>query len=290
MQIQPNDKVVYLLIRSHGFYWYNKRNFRNIFRVFKEKTFENTEVATVSGKKVYPPDYIDFNNETTRKIEFYQKITYAPFGLYNIIHCDEIIPMRRQAVDLIQSNVIIGEPLFNLIKAQTLISSVEEKMKAYDPNDSRNSEGALEALVKLMEHKDEIYSSSMYVKDDPSNVRLLDKSFMSDLDPERDFMDITVIYQQNGPYEIGDKFNLPPVYTVSIQSMINNISIYYTHIIMIDFSCEQICEPYTKDLVVPEHARNVREMIKTRQLGRGYVKRCKKFKKNKHKQTKKIYK
>ncbi len=115
------DKIIYLLILSHGIHEYktsqtNEENDEKIYAKENKHVFRKTRLF--KSQNVIIPDTIDY----------IQKITYTPFGLYNIMSSDDKDKIYKNIISLIDGEIKIGESLTELVKNEITFETIESKL------------------------------------------------------------------------------------------------------------------------------------------------------------------
>lgn len=278
------ENIIYLLILSHGIHEYNNSRYNN----------DNDE--TIIHAKERKPTlrksriFMKPNVIIPENIEFIQKITYTPFGLYNILSPDDKISIYNNSLNLINKEIVIGEPLTELIKNEITFETIESKLAKPE-----NPEYILEDLKLLISNRNSICQSFIYNKSSPDNKALKDKSFSSDDNDDeinddenenKEMNGIYVIYQKEGPLNIGDNI-LSQTTNITTQMLLELMNNYgYKNIIIIDYSCE-ICTSIFGMKPEDSHVEDLRTKINLGKIGRGGKKSKRKYK-NRHNKTFKI--
>ena len=223
------DSIIYVLILSHGSYEYKEEIGEN--NILSKEDEEGNVIPLIQPNIVVFPE----------NVSFFQKITYTPFGLSNILSSyDDSVIHSAVTEDLMPylTEKITGDVLTDKIKNAVLLESIETQLAKPNIDESLISD-----LRKLLQNRDKMYQSYEYDKYQVSNIPLLNKrfdSFDEDEVEEGDEFGIFIAYQENGKLKTGLSFLNKPKQSITTQSLVNMLSIKggYKRIILIDFSCD----------------------------------------------------
>ena len=285
--IPENDNIVYFLILSHG---------------------------SVDFKDNIPV-YIDI----PKNIDYFNKITYAPFGFSNYTTNDTL--MMKSITDKIktlyeQTNTpIVENKLIDVLQDVDCVLKMQkeyiEKSKTYSKRDEHIKSRCGHKM--LVEKEDILYQSVVYTKSIENNKPIIQKSFSISED-DSEVMNIYVIFAkgEEGTLREGDKVLNSELYrdfldTIFIddnevlenQNIISTEDLLefadfcnYKNVVLIDYSCD-VCINYSGENVPRNEVMNIRnEKITTNLVGRGIHKKLnlKKSKTKKRKVTRKLRK
>jgi len=274
--IPENDNIVYFLILSHGSV------------DFKDNV----------------PVYIDI----PKNIDYFNKITYAPFGFTNYGTNDTL--MLKSITEKIktlyeQSNTpIVENKLIDVLQQVDCVLKMQkeyiEKSKTY-PNRDEHIKGICGRKM-ILEREDILYQSVLYTKSIENNKPIIQKSFSISEDDSEE-MNIYVIFAkgENGFLYEGDEVlnsqlfrdYLSTIFYDDDNEVLENQNIIstegllefaefcnYKNVVFIDYSCD-VCINYSGEKVPRNEVMNIRnEKITTNLVGRGGIhKKLKKSKK-----------
>jgi hypothetical protein len=253
-----DDNIIYLLILSHGLHEYNTIPYNNDSKneiIYAKKKFPTERPTRLFNRPnvVIPDD-----------IEYIQKITYTPFGLYNILSDNDKRDIYDRISSLVNNELIIGELLTDLVKNEVIFETIESKLVKPE-----NPEYILNDLKLLMENRDNICQEYIYEKSINSNVSLKNKSFSTDTDDEdEEYNGIYVIRQEGGPLKVGDNI-LQDIININTQELLELISRHgYKKVIIIDYSCD-VCTSIFGIKPDDTHINELKTQIIERKIGRG---------------------
>ena len=258
------DNIIYIVILAHGIHEYNRQKYDgetdDTMIYAKQKRPSPFKTRLYKSPNVIIPD----------NITYIQKITYTPFGLYNIMSSNDSNKIYNELLQLLSRDFIIGEPLTKIITDDIVFESIESKLSKPE-----NPEHILEDLRLLMENKDDLCQEYIYDKTGTNNIPLKNKSFsMESYEEENEDSEIEekrgiyVMQQQGGPLSIGNNI-LERLGSITTQELLEKLSEYgYNKIVIIDYSCE-ICTTTFGMKPEDSHINSVREEIKLGKIGRG---------------------
>jgi len=273
--IPENDNIVYFLILSHGSV------------DFKDNV----------------PVYIDI----PKNIDYFNKITYAPFGFTNYGTNDTL--MLKSITEKIktlykQTNTpIVENKLIDVLQDFDCVLKTQkeyiEKSKTFSNRDEHIKSRCGHKMI--VEKEDILYQSIVYSKTIENNKPIIQKSFSISEDDSEE-MNIYVIFAkgENGFLYEGDEVLNSEVFrdylsTISYnddnavleyQSQTSTEELLefaefcnYKNVVLIDYSCD-VCINYSGENVPRNEVMNIRnEKITTNLVGRGIHKKLKKSKK-----------
>lgn len=278
------DRIIYLTILAHGLYEYNTRPYTN--GVEEEIIYAKTKYTTSLKQRLFRRPNVIIPDS----IEYIQKITYTPFGLYNILSPNDKEHIYNHILNIVNNEIIVGEPLTELVKNAVTFETIESKLA-----NPENPEYILEDLKLLMKNRDNICQEYIYDKSIDKRF-LLNKSFsvISNDDDEDEDEDknskkgIYVMRQEGGPLKVGDNI-LQEVSEINTQELLEIISRYgYNKVIIIDYSCD-ICTTMFGIKPDDNHIDELKTQISEGKIGRG-GKTKKENRKKKTKYTRKLAK
>lgn len=227
------------------------------------------------------------------KISFFNKITFAPFGIYNMMHDEDneiIFNTLKTEIPKLNPEERYGDSLVDKLKNEYsyLLDHPEEELKIETDPRSRVY------FHMLNNNKDQFYQSVIY-DTNKNSIPIIQKQFsLDDKVDNNGFADILVVFQKGGSLKTGDKIlnnnnifkkymvNLPTnnidkdgnyIYTPEITTdELLNIAVEYGYkkVVIIDYSCdscENIVNPATK--ITRDKIRKWREDVKKRVFARG---------------------
>lgn len=282
-----NDSIIYLTILAHGLHEYNNKPYTSEFeeKVIYAKTKRPTLIKTRLFHR--PPVIIPDG------IEYIQKITYTPFGLYNILSSNDKNNIYNDILTLVSDEIILGEPLTELVKNEITFETIESKLVK-----SENPEYIIEDLKLLMKNRDSICQEYIYDKSIDKKVPLKNKSFSSILnnDDDEDYEDenehedeksgIYVMRQEGGSLKVGDNI-LQEISDIDTQELLELVNRYgYKKVIILDYSCD-VCTTMLGMKPDDSHIDELKTQISQGKIGRGGKTKRKTKKKVNKKYTKK---
>ena len=274
---KKEPSIVYFVVLSHGEVNYTK-NVNNEFKPIHVKI----------------PD----------KISLFNKITYAPLGIYNVMQDqqNEIIfeKLKDEIPNLNFKTEGYGEMLANKLKNEysQLIEDPIEGLK-----DETNPQSRAYFHI-LNNNKDQFYQSVTYDKNKNNNIPINQKRFSLSRSVENviEFEDIVVVFQKGGTLKTGDKIlrdnTIFKNYMIHLwkEQITNNIDknnkyIYtpeittdellqiaveygYENVVIIDYSCDfcrNVVDPFSR--IPRDKIIKWREEVKNKKFGRGGKKR-----------------
>jgi hypothetical protein len=274
LKLNNNKPIVYFLILSHG-----QTNFiRN----------PDGQVET---------QYIDIPNEIT----YFNKITYAPFGIENIMdETDEehlIHQLQKEIPRLFSQKKAYGEVFAKILREKD-ISLLQSPLKILEEVEEKNNRVSLHLLNR---YKDQLYQS--IVNDSIHKNKIIQKTFSLGLFIEETrTSDIFVVFQKGGRFQNGERIlhnnsifkdymvflhqhNIPLenekdgkfiyIPKINTQELLSLAVEYgYERVVMIDYSCDSCKNIDDFDDIIPRNeVMKIRQNIKSRMLGRGPQKR-----------------
>lgn len=254
-----DDSIIYLLILTHGSYEYKEETGEH--NINSKQDEEGNVIPLIQPNNVVFPE----------SVRFFQKITYTPFGLYNIMSGnDDITAHELITHDLIPffTEKITGVELTDKIKNEVVFESIETKLARESDDESMISD-----LRQLLENRDKIFQSYSYDKTLDSNIQLLNKRFDSFDEDEieeglESYHGIFIAHQENGGFETGQRSLYKPDQMLTTQDLVNMLSKKgYKRIIFIDFSCD-ICKSFHGAEPNEEHLNYMKTQI-PHMIGRG---------------------
>jgi len=281
-----DDSIIYLLILTHGSYEYKAR--ANKTNINSKEDKQGNVIPLIQPNNVVFPE----------NVSFFQKITYTPFGLYNIMNGNDDITAHEMIThDLMPylRQKITGIELTDKIKNEVVFESIETKLAR-----SSGDESMVNDLRQLLENRDKICQTYSYDKTQDSNIPLLNKRFDSFDEDEieeglESYHGIFIAHQENGGFETGQRSLYKPDKTITTQELVNMLSKKgYKRIILIDFSCD-ICKSFHGAEPNEEHLNYMNTQI-PHMIGRGKKSKIKRQRKclnkdkTRNKKQKKIYK
>lgn len=285
--IPENDNIVYFLILSHGSV------------DFKDNV----------------PVYIDI----PKNINYFNKITYAPFGFSNYKTNDTL--MLNSITEKIktlyeQTNTpIVENKLIDVLQDVDCVLKTQkeyiEKSKTYSNRDEHIKSRCGHKMI--VEKEDSLYQSIVYSKTIENNKPIIQKTFSISEDDSEE-MNIYVVFAkgEEGTLREGDKVlnseefreYLDTIFiddndVLENQNIISTEDLLefadfcnYKNVVLIDYSCD-VCINYSGEKVPRNEVMNIRnEKITTNIVGRGIYKKLKlrKSKSKKRKVSRKLRK
>ena len=259
-----SDNIIYLAILTHGLYEYSDKPYNN--EPDEQIIYAKQKRPTAIKKRLFKQANVIIPND----IEYIQKITYTPFGLYNILSPNDKEKIYNHILSLVSDELIIGEALTELVKNEVTFETIETKL-----TNQQNPEYILEDLKLLMKNRDNICQEYIYDKSIDKRI-LLNKSFsvISNDDDEDEDEDknskkgIYVMRQEGGPLKVGDNI-LQEVSEINTQELLEIISRYgYNKVIIIDYSCD-ICTTMFGIKPDDNHIDQLKTQISEGKIGRG---------------------
>jgi len=263
--IPENDSIVYFLILSHGAVRFNTN---------------------------YIPYYVD----VPHKIDYFNKITYAPVGFSNYETNDpkmlESIKTKIKVLNGHENNPIVANKLIESLRQVDCV--LEDQTKNMNETPYLNDRCGQKMLV---DRSDLLYESVVHSKTIKNNSQIMNKTFSTDKNDDGETMNIYVVFANGGLLKTGDK-------VLNSKDYINYLSITiedkkelleaqsrsstkdlldfaefcdYKNVVMIDYSCNTCIddngERVPRNLVIQERK-------KKQFAGRGIHKKLKKTKKH----------
>lgn len=257
-----NDSIIYLLILAHGLHEYNNKPYTS--NLDEPVIYAKTTRPTLIKTRLFQiPNVI-----IPSGIEYIQKITYTPFGLYNIMSFNDKKNIYNNTLDLVKTKIIVGKPLTELVKNEITFETIETKLAK-----SENPEYIVEDLRLLMKNRDSICQEYIYDKSINKNVPFKNKSFSSsnteeDDDDENEYTKngIYVMRQEGGPLKVGDNILQDDINT---QQLLEKLSSYgYKNVIILDYSCD-VCSTSLGMKPDDIHVDKLKQQILEGKIGRG---------------------
>jgi hypothetical protein len=274
--IPENDNIVYFLILSHG-----------------SVRFKNND----------QPDYISVPDN----IDYFNKITYAPFGFWNYGTNDKL--MLTSITDKInkmynETNTPIVEN--NLIDVLQEVDCVLKMQKEYIEKSKTfsNRDEHIQGICghkMILEREDQLYQSIIYSKTIENNKPIIQKTFSID-DDDSEEMNIYVIFAKgkNGFLHEGDEILNSEVFrdylstifyddndaVLEYQNVTSTEDLLgfadfcnYKNVVLLDYSCDTCINNSGEKVPRNEVIKLRNEKISTNLVGRGIHKKLKKSKK-----------
>lgn len=261
-----SNNVIYLTILSHGLYEYDTRPYKNDDN--QEKIYAKTKYVTPFKQRLFRhPNVI-----IPESIEYIQKITYTPFGLYNILSPNDTEHIYKRISTILNDDMILGEPFSELVKNEVTFETIESKLARPE-----NPEYIVEDLKLLLKNRDNICQEYLYVKTAADNKPLLNKTFSmtsaeDDEDDEDEYTEakcgIYVMVQKGGTLNAGDNI-LADVGTLTTQELLETVSRHgYTTVVIMDYSCD-VCTTMFGMKPDDKHMEHMKTQILEGKIGRG---------------------
>jgi len=248
----------------------------------------------------YDPIYVNI----PEKISLFNKITFAPLGIYNMMNDDQdpkrIFKKLEEELPKLKTEEIYGDLLVNKLKNKysNLLDPAEDLKIETNPQ----SRGYFHILNN---NKDQYYQNVTYNNTNKNNIPIIQKLFTLDQKVDKyGFNDIMVGFQMGGLLKTGDSIlsnnSIFKNYMVKLyeKKMTNNIDkddnyIYipeittdelleiaveygYEKVVMIDYSCDfcrNIVDTNAETRIPRDIIRKWREEVKNNKFGRGGKKR-----------------
>ena len=242
------------------------------------------------------PEYIN----VPRKITYYDKITYTPLGLKNVMGDDEDEKIIRSLKQIMSSNWNADtQTLVNILRQYDVIPTPATMRSISTAINSDPLEHA--RLTVLNQNTDQLYQYFTYTQRNP--VRIINKNFSTDEGSE--LQNINVVFQTGGRLSLGETIlgsrKLADFYRTIYEDDedvdVNKITtlelleflVYcgYSRVRIVDYSCD-VCATLKGDLADKKTILEFREQLKRGKttFGRGgkksnIFKKTKKTKKSK---------
>lgn len=253
----------------------------------------------VNITKTENDEYKPINIKMPPKISFFNKITFTPFGIYNMMHDEDnkiIFNKLKKEIPKLNTEEGYGEILVDKLKnkySHLLDDPVEDLKIETDPR-------SRVYFHMLNNNRDQFYQSVIYDNNtNKSSIPIIQKKFTLDKKVDNNgFEDILVVFEKGGSLNTGDKIlnnnNIFKDYMIHLweKKITNNIDkdgnyIYtpeittdellniaveygYEKVVIIDYSCdscENVIDPHTK--IPRNEIIKWREDVKKRLFARG---------------------
>ena len=247
------------------------------------------------------PEYVTI----PEKLKYVNKITYPPFGLYNLIPnvkcvkegvmntCENICSYNN----LTSPEVLIKslECDVQVLEQQRKRFNIRQQYKDQHGDEPERNFNARCHYKILFNREDQLYQNIIYSSNNPeNNVPIIQKSFAVLKTDENKEWNIYVAFQQNGYLNQGEKILNSDKYIEflksnkrsHIQNFFSETSLTqggittqkllefaaycnYENVVIIDYSCDSCNDengkPISRDIVM-----KIRDLIVSGQIGRGY--------------------
>lgn len=274
---EDKTSVVFFLIKCHGMYY-----------------FTNDQ-----------PQYITIPSN----IRYVNKITYTPFGNYNLL--PNSIKLEKRVIDICDDKC----QNYDLPSSDDLIQSLKEKVplleeqkKLFNMKQQNKNQYGIETecdftkrcyYKMLFNKEDKIFQSVIYSSNNvENNIPIIQKTFkiLPEDDPKFKF-NIYVVYQKNGMLSIGDTILSSEVYknflskkrtfstflnyqaydteTITTQQLLEFAEYCnYNNVFIIDYSCS-VCKDENGYAFSRDKVMDMDKLITLKQIGKGNNKRHK---------------
>ena len=270
---EEDESIVYFLIICHGMYYFTNEK----------------------------PDYVKIPDN----IQYVNKITYSPFGLYNlepdtsfvkenvINICNDICPLQTESqteelIDLLEKRV-------KVLERQKYRFNIRQQIKdQFFSNNNQEPEPNLKTrcyFKMLFDKTDHLYQNVEYSYDTPEkNIPIIQKTFKILPNDKNKELNIYVVFQKNGKLTQGDRilnsdiyinflnaqkrgFSLfsqdPNTNIITTQQLLELANFYnYKKAFILDYSCD-ICKDKNGNPYSRDEVMKLREIIRLNLVGRG---------------------
>jgi hypothetical protein len=217
------------------------------------------------------------------KIRNFNKITYAPFGLMNIVveHYDDL-----HIVETLTKNLSIsqpyGEDLLEELKKMKLLKTPAEFLDKTEKGEDRWREAR--SVLHLL-NRNPLYEGFIY-GDHNKKIPIIDKKYETDdKDP---YLNIYVVFQKGGELKVGDAIlkNITEKSAISTQKLLElSEANGYKTVVVIDYSCES-CHDFENNIPTRrDRVMTFRELVRNKTIGRGGKKKMIKRKRTKRRRV-----
>jgi hypothetical protein len=271
---EEDESIVYFLIICHGMYY-----------------FKNEK-----------PDYVKIPDN----IQYVNKITYTPFGLYNlepdtsfvkenvINICNDMCPLQTESqteelIDLLEKRV-------KVLERQKYRFNIRQQIKDQFFSNNNNQEPKPNLKTRcyfkmLFDKTDHLYQNVEYSYDTPEkNIPIIQKTFKILPNDNNKELNIYVVFQKNGKLTQGDRILNSDIYLnflnaqkrgfglfsqdpntniITTQQLLELASFYnYKKAFILDYSCD-ICKDENGKPYSRDKVMKLRESIRLNLVGRG---------------------